>query len=214
MLRDVYLYGEAGRRYGRHFRISVDTPHEAIRALCVLRPGLEPVIRRGQWRLIVGNPRIRNSVDAMFMALGSQPLHIVPATRPAGGDGIGKAIAGVVMVGATILTAGAAAPLGAGFLASMAAPAFLGMSYGSLALMGASVALGGLATMLSPKPQQQQATSTQSTDMARVEDRPSFLFNGVVNNTQQGGPVPLVFGRHMVGSVVISGSLNAEDIAA
>ena len=49
-------------------------------------------------------------------------------------------------------------------------------------------------------------------DRAAPDDRPSFLFNGVTNNSQQGGPVPLVFGTHLVGSVVINAGLNAEDI--
>jgi predicted phage tail protein len=53
----------------------------------------------------------------------------------------------------------------------------------------------------------------QATDLAPQQDRPSFLFNGVTNNTQQGGPVPIVMGLHLVGSVVVSASLNAEDIA-
>lgn len=213
MLRDVYLYGEPGRRFGRHFRLDVGTPHEAVRALQTLRPGIRPVFREGHWRFIVGTPRIRNSVTEIDMYLGSQPLHIVPSTKPHGGDGgLGKVAVGVVTIGAAI----ALSPFtgGMSFAAAMASTGFLGVSFGSMALMGAGMVLGGVASMLSPKPPQQQGTMQQATDMAKPEDRPSYLFNGAVNNTQQGGPVPLIFGEHMTGSVVISGALLAEDIPA
>jgi predicted phage tail protein len=74
--------------------------------------------------------------------------------------------------------------------------------------MGISMITGGLSQLLTPSP-----ASDAATDRARPEDRPSFLFNGVTNNSAQGGPVPLVLGTHLVGSVVIGAGLNSEDIA-
>jgi predicted phage tail protein len=201
MLREICLYG-AARQYGDRFRLDVDSPAEAIRALIMLRPGLRRLIREGVWRVIVGPPRVRNSigVDCLNMNAGHQPLHLVPATRPAGGGrgkAIGGIIAGVVLIGAAI-----AFPATIG-----AAAGFIGMSTGSVVLMGASMVLGGMSSLLVQPP-----TPDAATDRAAPDDRPSFLFNGVTNNSQQGGPVPLVFGTHLVGSVVINASLNAEDI--
>lgn len=189
MLRDVYLYGDAGRTFGRRFRLDVATPHEAVRAVCTLRPGLRERLRVGEWRVIVGRPHLANAVDALGMQLGSQPLHIVPATRARGSD-IGKIIGGVALIGVGILTGGAA--------------------FGMVGLLGVSMIFGGVAGMLTEKPKQQPQ---QATDIARPEDRPSFLFNGVINNTVQAGPVPLVFGRHLTGSTVIGASINTEDTA-
>lgn len=214
MLRDVYLHGALGREFGRHFRIAVETPAEAVRALITLRPQLRQRMRESYWRVIVGPPHIRNHCDFPLMKLGSQPLHLVPATQPRGGDNaVGKIVAGVVLIGASIVTAGIAAggfAAAGGFGAAMGQTAFLGISYSSIALMGGAMVLGGVASLISrPTPQQTQA---QSTDRALVEDRPSFLFNGTVNNTTQGGPVPLVFGTHLVGSIVISAGINAEDV--
>lgn len=216
MLRDVYLFGEPGKLFGRHFRIAVNSPHEAIRAIETLRPGARQYFRRGYWRLIVGKPRLRNFTTFIDMHLGNQPLFLVPATRAhGGGGGAGKAILGAVVIAAAII----ASPFtgGGSLAAAMAAsPALfgagLGITYGTIAMMGVSMVAAGVTQMLSAPPQTQQQGLQQSTDYARAEDRPSFMFNGVVNNTQQGGPVPLVFGLHMVGSVVILGSLNAEDI--
>jgi predicted phage tail protein len=88
----------------------------------------------------------------------------------------------------------------------------LGITYGSMALMGASMVLGGVASLISRPSVPQQQAAIEPGNRAAVEDRPSFLFNGVVNNTTQGVPVPLVFGRHLVGSTVILAGINAEDI--
>ena len=222
MIRDVFLYGAAGKRFGRHFRLDVASPAEAVRALIVLRPGLREVIRQGDWRIIVGSPHIKNAIEVhtVGMNLGALPLHLVPSTGAAGGDGVGKIAAGVVLIGASIVTAGLAAPAGfaalgtlGGFGAAMTGASFMGISAANVAVLGASMVLGGVAGMLAQPPQGIAGVNASPTDNAPPLDRPSFLFNGIVNNTQQGGPVPLVFGTHLTGSVVVSASIDASDIA-
>jgi len=207
--RSIFLYGELGRKYGKHFRINVSSPAEAIRALMTLRPGIRQDIRTRYWRVVVGKPHIKNSIDVSFlgMNLGNQDFHLVPATQPSGGgDGksIGQIIVGVVLIGVAIVATG-------GIGAAFATPLFLGLSYGSLIVLGAGLILSGVAGLITPLPQLEKGQ--QATDQAQPTDRPSFLFNGVTNNSQQGGPVPLVFGTHLTGSVVISAGINAEDIA-
>jgi predicted phage tail protein len=222
MLRDIYLYGVAGRRFGRHHRLDVASPNEAVRALCTFQPELRAVLRQGYWRIIVGPPHLQHAVPlaAGNMNMGKQPLHLVPATPPAGDDTgkvVGTIVVGIALVGAAFALAPAAAA-GAGFLgANLAADVgvaagigAIGMSAGSLALMGVSLAAAGVAALLTQHPKQQ--AGEQATDQARPEDRPSFLFNGVTNNSQEGGPVPLVIGTHLVGSIVVSAGLKAEDI--
>jgi predicted phage tail protein len=213
MIRDIYLYGAAGTLHGSHFRLDVATPAEAIRALISLRPGLRRTIREGTWRVIVGPPRptYAVSVDHLNMHAGAQPIHLVPATAPRGGGsgkGIGAVIVGVVLIGAAIALSGGtlAAPL-AGLGSTAFSVAGMGVTYGTIALLGVSMVLGGVSALLAQPP-----TPDAATDQAAPADRPSFLFNGVTNNSQQGGPVPLVFGTHLVGSVVVNAGLNAEDI--
>lgn len=199
MIRDIFLHGAIGRRFGRRFRLDVQSPAEAVRALMMLRPGLRAALRVGWWRVIVGPPRIRNGVtaDQLNMNLGSQPLHLVPATPPHGG-GQGKSIGSIVLgtvliivgVVATVYTWGGGTAIGV-----------------SLISTGVSMVAGGVAGLLTTTP-----TMPDATEQARPDDRPSFLFNGVTNNSQQGAPVPLIFGTHLVGSTVISGGLNVEQI--
>jgi len=224
MMRDIFLYGAAGRQFGRHFRLDVASPNEAVRALMTLRPGLRAVIRQGYWRIIVGSPHIKNAIQVHTsgMNLGALPLHLVPASGAAGGDGggVGKIAAGVVLIGASIVTAGLAAPAGfaalgtlSTFGTAMTGASFMGISAASVAVLGASMVLGGVAGMLSQPPQGIPGVNASPTDSAAPGDKPSFLFNGIVNNTAQGGPVPLVFGTHLTGSVVVSANIDASDIA-
>ena len=194
MIRDVHLYGEAGRRFGRHFRLDIHSPAEAVRALCTLRPGFREAIREGYWRVIVGPPRYDNAipVSELHMSLGTQAVHIVPATAPHGGGGlfdVGEIVVGAILIGASI-----AFPV--------IAPFAVGLGIGLVA--------SGIAGLLTPTPQVEPGQ--QPTDNAAPGDRPSFFFQGVTNNSQQGGPVPLVFGTHLTGSVVVSASINNVSI--
>ena len=43
---------------------------------------------------------------------------------------------------------------------------------------------------------------------AMAADEESYLFQGVVNSVVQGGAMPLVFGRFVVGSVLINNELE------
>lgn len=45
-----------------------------------------------------------------------------------------------------------------------------------------------------------------------IAQKPSFIFNGAVNVVEQGGPVPLIYGRHLAGSVIISAGITTERI--
>jgi predicted phage tail protein len=195
MMRDIYLHGACGRRFGRRFKLDVASPGEAIRALCTLRPGLREMMRAGYWRLVVGPAHVGNAIDLAYlhMNMGGQALHLVPAMPPRGGDvgNVGKIVAGTVLM-----------------VASFFMPYLAPMTF----MLGLSLAMGGISGLLTPTPQAQPGQ--QATDLApRPEDRPSFFFQGVTNNSQQGGPVPLVFGTHLTGSIVVGGSINTQDIA-
>ena len=68
-----------------------------------------------------------------------------------------------------------------------------------------SITLSLVMSLLAPKPK----TGNES---ERPEERPSFLFNGPENVTEQGYQVPIVYGTHMTGSVVVSASITVEQI--
>ncbi|MGY2171872.1 tail assembly protein [Pseudomonas gingeri] len=73
-----------------------------------------------------------------------------------------------------------------------------------LAPAGFALLAGGVIQMLSP-----QAKGLGSQDSPN--NRPSYSFNGPVNTSVQGNPVPLLYGRMIVGSAVISAGIYAEN---
>ncbi len=70
--------------------------------------------------------------------------------------------------------------------------------------MGLAMVMGGVVQMLSP-----QATGLGTGDTG--DNGASYNFNGAVNTQAQGNPVPLLYGRMIVGSSVISAGIYAED---
>jgi len=73
-----------------------------------------------------------------------------------------------------------------------------------LAPYGFALFAGGALQLLSP---QAKGLGTQDSP----NNRPSYSFNGPVNTSVQGNPVPLLYGRMIVGSAVISAGIYSED---
>ena len=69
--------------------------------------------------------------------------------------------------------------------------------------VGTSLVIAGASQMLTPTP---------PTPPEAPENKPSYVFNGAVNTTAQGYPVPIGYGRMIVGSAVISAGIVAEEL--
>ena len=67
-----------------------------------------------------------------------------------------------------------------------------------MVMTGVGLILGAICTAL----------MTPSDDDDDDDSGSNYYFNGAVNTTNQGAPVPLVFGRCRVGSAVISSAIN------
>lgn len=80
----------------------------------------------------------------------------------------------------------------------------VGLVYSPLLPAGLAMLAGGVIQMLSP---QAKGLGTQD----GPNNRPSYSFNGAVNTSVQGNPVPLLYGRMIVGSAVISAGIYSED---
>jgi predicted phage tail protein len=216
MMRAVHLHGSLAAAFGTApFRLDVASLAEAVRALCALRPGLRAVLRQGAYQVVaarnrvgVGGPtgqdRLELGREDIGLGLGRYgELHIVPVIEGAGGrPGMGKIILGVALITAAVFFAPVAVP---GIAASgMGAATAVGLTYGNFAMMGVSLVLAGVSQMLAPR---LQSRGPKSRDGSQ-----SFIFNGPVNVTEQGHPVPVVIGRFRVGSVVASAGILTENI--
>lgn len=76
--------------------------------------------------------------------------------------------------------------------------------FAPIAQIGIAMMIGGASQMLFGPPSQPGPNNTKN--------NPSYAFSGPVNTTAQGNPVPVCYGRMMVGSQVISGGMYAAPI--
>ena len=187
MLREVRLYGPLRARYGRSHWLAVDTPAEAIRALCALFRGFREALRDHQgpgFRVLVGRGDRAQWRDESTLGLkaGSADLiAIVTVLHGRKRQGWGQVILGAII---TVI----------GYWTG---------NYG-LAQAGIAMMLGGAVSLLTPMPKGGDGAANQDV---------SQQINGPANVTSAGGPVPVIFGRLMVGSVTISAGLSTDDVA-
>jgi predicted phage tail protein len=196
-MRKVILRGELGKLFGRVHWFDVKTPAEAVRALCANFPGFEQHLVTSdpeQVRYRVGADRRRVEPDQLHDPLGAEAISITPVLAGAG-SGFWSVLAGVALIGLTIATGGF------GGAAIIGGITWAGVVGG----LGAALVLGGISQMLAPQPETPQG-------MGDRERKASYLFDGPVNTTAQGYPVPVGYGRLIIGSAVISGGITVEDI--
>lgn len=198
----VYLHGDLKEKYGESFRLAVNTVREACNALALMVPGFKQSVlgekRDRMYRVVRGDLNRGFELDEetiVSFSIGDAPVHIVPVVQGAKDQGIGKIIFGALLFGA-----GALMGFGSGFTMTGAA-ATTGVQ---VARLGLGVMLSGVAQMLSPSP---GSVSSESPDR-----RESFLFNGAVNRATQGLPVPLCYGKFLVGSVTVSAGIETDDV--
>ncbi|MAO57803.1 MAG: phage tail protein [Alcanivorax sp.] len=191
-LRTVRLYGVLGSRFGRVFRLAVNTPAEAVRALCVQIPGFEAhMMRDRRYRYAVFCGKRNLSEDELQTAGGAEDIRIAPVIAGSKNSGLVSAVLGAVLVVAGFFTGGAA----------WAGAAMLGKG---MMFAGAGLLIGGVAQMLVPQPE-------GLSDSSQANNKPSYAFGGPVNTVAQGRPVGLLYGERMVGGAIVSAGIYAED---
>ena len=99
---------------------------------------------------------------------------------------------------------------------------FLGIMLGAASLLTATSAMGamigimliaqGISNMLSKPPEMPEQRQIQNPSSAPTQLANSYLFNGPVNVLNEGGPVPIGYGRAMVGSQVIMSSYSVKKV--
>ena len=207
----VRLVGEAGRRFGRKFRLAIKTPAEAVRALCLQIPGLRQYLlesgdRGVNWKVIVDHSLDGIDEEQLLWPV-SQRLVLAPV--PVGRGGVGKIIAGVALVGLAIITGGATIGL-FGLIAPIAVSPIIGA-------IGVSLIFGGVADLLTPTPKLPSVkggigSSSSTAGRDRDEQLNSFAFDKSNANTVQGDVVPVLYGERIIGALpVLSFGLELQN---
>lgn len=220
-MKIVKVYGALRKLLGGRcrFEFEVDTPAQALKALCVNFPGLDKWLMDREaegtaFRVSVGKDKITNEAPEKLVLPWSERevFSITPVICGAGGvervfAGIGFIALSLISFGAGGILAGVGAAGGL-FGGAAAAGAAIPILSNAFFAIGASLVLGGVAQMISPQPSMGNLTSGR--EAARLE---SFTFSGIVNTSKQGLPVSVAYGRVFVGSAVISSGLDVDQTA-
>lgn len=197
-MKKITLLGELGKKFGRTHFFDVKTTSEAIRALCAnfkdfRKHLIESDKKNVGYKILFKKGPLMDEKEC-FEPIGEKDeIKLLPVI--AGADsGVGKVIAGVALI--AIGTA----------VAILSAPTGIGPTIGAaLISTGIAMTLGGVVQLLTPLPKMPGAPQRQ-------EDKAGYIFNGPVNTTVQGFPVPVGYGRLIVGSAIISAGITVEDI--
>jgi predicted phage tail protein len=196
----IKLSGSLAQKFWRtkDYLLETGTTQEAFSALKHTVDGFEEFIRdqarRGMRYAIFRNRE--NVGEDRFTMSGTTEIRIVPIVSGSKNGGLFQTVLGAVLVVVgvvlTVMSGSTGSPLGAALVSS-----------------GIGMMAGGIIQMLTPVP---KAASQQ--EQASTENKPSYLFNGAFNSTQQGLPVPVIYGKMLVGSSVVAIGTWAEAIPA
>jgi predicted phage tail protein len=198
-MKKIKLLGELGKKFGRIHMLDVNSTAEAIRALCANFKDFEKWMANSEERGVRYKIFVRNvqiNLDEIYNP-ASKEITIAPILIGSK-KGLFKAVLGIALIVASFYLPG---------MMYFSAYSSIGIDLAAISFsMGVSMALGGVAQMLAPMP------SANSGNESNLNNQPSYSFNGAINTTAQGHPVPIGYGRLIIGSAVISGGLKAQNI--
>ncbi|MFW2174358.1 tail assembly protein [Acinetobacter guillouiae] len=183
MLKTIKLYGVLGKKFGKEFKLAVESTREAVKALSVQVPSFEQFMLTAHEQgltFAVFQDDENISEDQIDFETGAKVIKIVPKVIGAGGNGIFETILGLVMVVAGVIT----------------------QQYWAVG-MGVGMMIGGVAQMLAPK--------VDTEDQNQDGNRANKGFGGAVTTIAQGNPVPILYGQREVGGFIVNAGQFAVD---
>ena len=207
MFVQVKLLGELGRKFGRYYEFDAASPKQVISALSHQLKGFREYLATAHengmgFRLVDEDPE---GMTYEEIAMGCKRLIVAPVVSGAGATG--RILLGAALISVAILSSGAGFA-GLAFASQVTTGGAAAIA-GSLAALagniGIGLALSGVAQLLTPSPK----TPGDS------EKLDSFLFDNATETSNQGLPVPLLYGRFLAASpLIISSSISTVGVAA
>lgn len=208
VLREVRLYGPLRARFGRSHWLAVESPAEAVHALCMLLQGFREALLGHSgpgYRVLVGEGDATQVRTEQTLQLGAGAACVIRLAPVIHGNKRGGAlgiVAGVALLVAAPWLGSAVFSAAGGVAGGTMAATLTTAAYSGAAALGKAMILGGVMQLLSPQRRGSGTAATRET---------SYTFNGPVNVSAPGGPVPLIFGRMIVGSIVISSGISTDE---
>ncbi|MDE9458772.1 tail assembly protein [Xenorhabdus bovienii] len=197
-MRTVRFHGPLISRFGKEFKYKARDARHAMSAMHCLLPGFEKYMTEAHkkgltFAIFVGGRNIGQ--DEIDMTKGTETIHLLPVIIGSKRAGLFQTILGVALIAVAMFVPGGQVGLGVFGAGGLA---------GGMAMVGASMALGGVVQMLSP-----QMSGLRMRESP--ENKPSYAFGGPVNTTAQGNPVPVLYGTREIGGAIISAGIYTED---
>jgi predicted phage tail protein len=199
-MASVVLHGELAERFGNRYNLSVSSPAEAVRALCLMVPNFRESFSEGGYYLYVDDPQKLNIDEESFILNIHGDIHILPEVAGAKNKGLGKLLMGVALIGLAFVPGVNVALVGAlqGLGYTGGAVAAHALVFHAFAQVGLALALGGASALLAPKQKVNDKSSTTQ----------SYLINGSDSNIQNGSCVPLIYGEVLAAGFPISQEIS------
>jgi len=200
-LTKITFHGNLAEALGKkHFELKIDNVAEGLRAVDIVskrklsKAILENEKQNIKYKILTDEKplftedvnEVEKLVDSeFFINKNYKTIDIVPVLEGAGGDAkdIGLVIGGGLMFGIGFATKSS-----------------------TMMMIGAYAFLTGMSNLLAEPPEFEDFREIQ-----QINKRESYLFNGPLNTYNPGGPVPLGYGRIMVGSLTIAYSHEHKD---
>lgn len=193
----IKLYGDLAEKFRDEYRLDVNSPHEAVRALSVMVPNFRNTFKEGGYYIYVENNEHINIDEHNFHLRTPGTIHILPEVIGAKKSGLGKVLLGIAMIAFVPLTGGLSlanfiGAAGAGQAALLgthaAATTAIGLANTAITNLGWALAIGGAVSMLSPKVK----------NSSSAEKEASGVFSGGATATLANGvAVPLIYGEYL-----------------
>lgn len=195
-LTQVHLHGTLGTQFGKHYRFAVESVGEVIAALRANFPTFENAIRHGFYRVVLGKSKAHGLAlteeQAGRVRLAGRPVHIVPTVRGRKRGGLGKIVAGIALIGLSIMSGGTALMAASIGSTSVGAMVFTG---------GVGMIVAGVAQMIAP-------------EQSAADEKQSFTMTGPQSNLKEGNIVPIAYGEVVTGGYLISGGIEINGPSA
>jgi len=229
-MQRVCLMGELGERFGaEHTYYNLRNGADAIKLLCINMPEFKDYLLASEENGI-GYQVIQGGVDFeyedLLLPFGERELVIVPVVSGSGED-VGKILAGIGLIALAIINPFGAAAIGAFGLSAPIAVTSLLPAIGGI---GLSLALTGVAQMISPQPQiptlggfggnfaggssrmgSRNRTNGPENVTSGIDGQQSYAYTGAANSVGVGATVPLAYGKVLIGSHLLKSKFQIAD---
>ena len=229
-MQRVCLMGELGERFGaEHTYYNLRNGADAIKLLCINMPEFKDYLLASEENGI-GYQVIQGGVDFgyedLLLPFGERELGIVPVFSGSG-EGAGKILAGIGLIALAIINPFGAAAIGTFGLSAPIAVTSLLPAIGGI---GLSLALTGVAQMISPQPQvptlggfggnfvggssrmgSRNRTNGPENVTSGIDGQQSYAYTGAANSVGVGATVPLAYGKVLIGSHLLKSKFQIAD---